>query len=132
MTQLIPISLEDGSEIYIEATENVRSSGPLPVKGQDTVDETTRTSKGIGWPTSEPTTPAAGPRGLQGMEGTIRAYTSYALNAFKDMTIANVEKVTLEFGLKISGEAGVPYVTKGTAESNLRIVVECSFDRGSD
>lgn len=132
MTQLIPILLEDGSEIYIEATENVGPPGLLPVRGENTGSETTRTTKGIGWPTVEPTTPAVGPRGLQGMEGTIRAYTSYALNAFKDMTIANVDKVTLEFGLKISGEAGVPYVTKGTAESNLRIVVECSFDRGSD
>jgi hypothetical protein len=50
------------------------------------------------------------------------------MNAFKDMSTANVEKVTLEFGLKVGGEAGVPYVTRGTAESNLKITVECSFN----
>ena len=41
--------------------------------------------------------------------------------------IANVDKVTLEFGIELGGEAGVPYVTKGTAKSNLKITVECSF-----
>ncbi|MBE9109002.1 hypothetical protein IQ273_06170, partial [Nodosilinea sp. LEGE 07298] len=64
---------------------------------------------------------------FKAIEGTIRTYTSYTMNAFKDMATANVEKVTLEFGLKVGGEAGVPYVTKGTAESNLKITVECSF-----
>jgi len=43
------------------------------------------------------------------------------------MATADVEKVTLQFGIQIGGEAGVPYVTKGTAESNLTITVECSF-----
>lgn len=64
---------------------------------------------------------------FQAIEVTIRAYTAYTLNAFKQMAIANVDKVTLEFGIKVAGEAGVPYVTKGTAESNLKITVECSF-----
>ena len=40
-----------------------------------------------------------------------------------------VDKVTLQFGIRVGGEAGVPYVTKGTAESNLSITVECSFDK---
>jgi hypothetical protein len=49
------------------------------------------------------------------------------LNAFRDLAGANVDKVTLEFGIKVGGEAGIPYVTKGTAESNIKITVECSF-----
>jgi len=57
----------------------------------------------------------------------IHAYTVYTLNAFKKVAIANVDKVTLEFGIELGGEAGVPYVTKGTAKSNLKITVECSF-----
>jgi hypothetical protein len=65
---------------------------------------------------------------FKAIEGTIRTYTSYTMNAFKDMSTANVERVTLEFGLKVGGEAGVPYVTRGTAESNLKITVECSFN----
>ena len=135
MTQLLPLSLEDGIEIYIEATENLGAPNFSPVLDRDRQGETTRTTKGVGWGATEPITPitpVAAPQGLQGMEGTIRAYSRHALNAFKDMTIANVEKVTLEFGLKISGEAGIPYITKGTAESNLKIVVECSFNRQPD
>jgi hypothetical protein len=29
----------------------------------------------------------------------------------------------------MGGEAGVPYVTKGTAKSNMKITVECSFPK---
>ncbi|MHC5933618.1 CU044_2847 family protein [Nostoc sp.] len=57
----------------------------------------------------------------------MRAYTVHTLNAFKKIPVANIDKVTLEFGIKIGAEAGIPYVTKGTAESNLKITVECSF-----
>jgi len=64
---------------------------------------------------------------FQDIQKTIRAYTLYTLNAFKKVAIANVDKVTLEFGIELGGEAGVPYVTKGTAKSNLKITVECSF-----
>jgi hypothetical protein len=35
----------------------------------------------------------------------------------------------LEFGVELGGEAGVPYVTKGTAKSNMKITVECSFPK---
>jgi len=35
--------------------------------------------------------------------------------------------VTLEFGINVGGEAGIPYITKGSVESNLKIKVECSF-----
>lgn len=64
---------------------------------------------------------------FQAIQGTIRAYTIYSLNASKKVAIANVDKVTLKFGIEVGGEAGVPYVTKGTAKSNLKITVECSF-----
>lgn len=86
------------------------------------VGETTRTAKGA----SEQVA-----RSFQAMQGTIRAYTSYTLNAFRQMTGANVDKVTLEFGAKVAGKAGAPYVTKGTADTNLKIIVECSFPKES-
>ncbi|MBD0269133.1 MAG: hypothetical protein ICV77_12670 [Cyanobacteria bacterium Co-bin8] len=127
MTQLVPIRLEDGTEIYIEATEDVvaptadiynNGNGSEPL-------EPTRTAKGIPFPGNTAQVQMA--QSFKAIEGTIRAYTNHTMNAFKDMACANVEKVTLEFGLKVGGEAGVPYVTKGTAESNLKITVECSF-----
>ena len=63
------------------------------------------------------------------IEETIRTYTIISLNAFKKRAIPDVDKVTLEFGLEVGGEAGVPYVTKGTARSNLKVTVECSLSK---
>ncbi|MGG6237665.1 CU044_2847 family protein [Nodosilinea sp. AN01ver1] len=125
MTQLVPIRLEDGTEIYMEATEDVVTPVSPPVPSPDLYSETTRTAKG--WSGANQTVQIQASQSFKAIEGTIRTYTSYTMNAFKDMANANVEKVTLEFGLKVGGEAGVPYVTKGTAESNLKITVECSF-----
>ena len=118
MTQLVTLTLDDGTVIYVEATEDI--TVPMPPTGSPA--ETTRTSKGAS---------AQVLRSFQAMQGTIRAYTHYTLNAFRSMAGANVNKVTLEFGIKIGGEVGVPYVTKGTAESNLKITVECSFPKES-
>lgn len=61
------------------------------------------------------------------IEQTILSYTSVALNALKNVSSANVDKVTLEFGIKVGGKMGIPFVTEGTAESNLKVTVECSF-----
>lgn len=126
MTQLVPIRLEDGTEIYMEATDDVVAPDSAPnSQGADPYGETTRTAKGVTWGAANQ---AHAAQSFKAIEGTIRTYTSYTMNAFKDMSTANVEKVTLEFGLKVGGEAGVPYVTRGTAESNLKITVECSFN----
>jgi hypothetical protein len=52
MTELIAIRLEDGSEIYMEATENVVvSEGPRAEPQPET--ETTRTAKGLTWGTAQ-------------------------------------------------------------------------------
>ncbi|MEM7064611.1 MAG: CU044_2847 family protein [Cyanobacteria bacterium P01_B01_bin.77] len=112
MAQLAPIQLEDGTIIYIEAEETV-TAPPVPPS-----EELTRTPKGPG---------DQAIRNFQTMQGTIRTYTAHTLNAFKNMATANVDKVTLEFGIKVAGEGGVPYVTQGSAECNLKITVECSF-----
>lgn len=82
-----------------------------------------------GWRSDPRNAQIVATQSFQAIEGTIRAYTTYTLNAFKQVAIANVDKVTLEFGIEIGGEAGVPYVTKGTAKSNLKITVECSFPK---
>ena len=122
MTQLTPIKLDDGTVIYIEATEEVSAPAlseeePAEDEEEDLVDKSGRFAE----------TQKRMVQDFQAIQGTIRAYTVYTLNAFKKVAIANVDKVTLEFGIEVGGEAGVPYVTKGTAKSNLKITVECSF-----
>ncbi len=122
MAQLISITQEDGSVIYLEATEDV------DVPAEADLEERTTMRQAKGWGGSNGGSAAAA-QSFKAIEGTIRTYTNHTLSAFKDMAHANVDKVTLSFGIRVSGEAGVPYVTKGTAESNLSITVECSFDK---
>ena len=130
MTQLVPIRLEEGTEIYMEATADVVAPDSTSAFGSSELGaETTRTSKGANWGVTGQAAQVHAAQNFKAIESTIRTYTNYTMNAFKDMATANVEKVILEFGLKVGGEAGVPYVTKGTAESNLKITVQCSFDQ---
>lgn len=116
MTQLAPITLEDGTIIYIETTENVEA----PSLETFTSDEQRPTKRGVGTQVAQ---------SFDMLKGTIQSYTLYTLNAFKHVEITNVDKVTLEFGIKLEAKAGIPYITTGTAESNLKITVECSFPK---
>lgn len=128
MPQLTPVQLDDGTIIYIEASEDI--TVPLVAAPTEATGEVTRSDLGAGekgWKPTPQDAQAIAAQSFQAIETTIKAYTTYTLNAFKQVAIANVDKVTLEFGIEIGGEAGVPYVTKGTAKSNLKIVVECSF-----
>ena len=121
MTKLIRIQLDDDTTVYVESTETETAS-------PDTPSDTGVTyrgggeAKGIGLKVPK----------FDAIESTIRTYTHHTLNAFKQVAIANVDKVTLEFGVQVSGEAGIPYITKGNAESNLKITVECSFDQNGN
>lgn len=138
MAQLAPIKLQDGTMIYIEASDemvtlsDVREALPPAEPAEPTRGEGGGASKGTNWASPHQTAPRlAATQRMSDLETTIRAYTSYTLDAFKEMGNANIEKVTLEFGVKVSGEAGIPYITKGSAEGNLRITVECSFPQNA-
>ncbi len=61
----------------------------------------------------------------------IRNYAMYAVTAFKDFGVAEVEELTLKFGIKMGGKAGIPYITEGSAESNLEIEVKCKFPKSA-
>ncbi|MEO8893072.1 MAG: CU044_2847 family protein [Coleofasciculaceae cyanobacterium] len=118
MTKLIPIQFDENTIIYIEATEDVDvPSVPTETGGAR------QGSKGA----VSDSVKKQSMESFAAIQSTIYTYTALTLNAFKKVAIANVNKVTLEFGIEIGGEAGVPYVTKGTAKSNLKITVECSF-----
>lgn len=124
MTKVIPIKLDDNTVIYIEATEDVN----VPVVNAAVLDEEEEEAlvdKGM----SPEQVRQKMMQNFLSIQNTIRTYTVYTLNAFKQIPIAEVNKVTLEFGIEMGGEAGVPYVTKGTAKSNMKITVECSFPK---
>lgn len=124
MTKLTPIKLDDNTIIYIEATGDV----DVPVASTEELaeeEEEGLVSKGM----SPEQIRQKMMQNFLAIQNTIRAYTVHTLNSFKQIPIANVDKVTLEFGIEMGGEAGVPYVTKGTAKSNMKITVECSFPK---
>ncbi|OUL36099.1 CU044_2847 family protein [Nostoc sp. 106C] len=124
MTKLTPIQLDDNTIIYIEASEDINV--PIIIAKEPAEDEEEAlTDKGI----SPEELRKQIVQNFQVVQHTIRAYTVYSLNAFKQIPIDNINKVTLEFGIEMGGEAGVPYVTKGTAKSNMKITVECSFPK---
>ena len=141
MTQLIPVQLDDGTLIYIEAIENT-----VPVQAEtvhaeaeteeDEPEEKQRsggkgfvqdTLKTIRQGSTSNSTEAQALQNFKAVQGTIRAYTTYTLNAFRNMAAAEVQKVSLEFGVNVSGVSGVPYIATGTVGCNLKINVECTF-----
>ena len=110
MAQKIYIEQEDGEIRTIEISESDDQ--------QSTDTDSDRESYGI----KEDTIAR-----LQDVHETIRLYTRYAIGAFKNIGDIEVEEVTLKFGLKIGGEAGIPILTKASAESNFEIQVKCKF-----
>lgn len=123
MTHIVPIQIDENTVVWVESTQDVT----VQSKVEDLVEEeaTDRTPKGL-----IPTVPKPPiPPNFALVENTIRSYTNHALNAFRHVAIANVEEVILQFGIEISGEAGLPYITKGTAKSNLNITVKCTFPK---
>ncbi|NEP03002.1 MAG: hypothetical protein F6K58_31010 [Symploca sp. SIO2E9] len=144
MSQLTPLQLEDGTVIYLETKEDIQvteDNVEVPSNSKEvTRADLGKESKGLrefltGNQGSNSTATSPQEQALQSfkaIEGTIKAYTNYTLNAFRKVAVANIDKVTLEFGIKVGGKAGIPYVTEGTAESNLKITVECSFPESED
>jgi hypothetical protein len=109
---------EDGTvyTIYVESRTPDELPADIPPPGA--VDEDDRESYGI---TAETVAK------LKEIHGSIRAYTWYAIGAFKNLGGAEVEEIQLKFGLKIGGKTGVPILTEGSAEANFEVQVKCKF-----
>lgn len=58
---------------------------------------------------------------------TIRGYAKYAIGAFVNFGLAEIEEMNLEFNLKIAGKAGMPVLAEGSAEGTFKIQVKCKF-----
>jgi hypothetical protein len=115
MSEVQRLVYEDGGqqyEIFIES----KNAPELPAEPSQNDDF----EQGYGW--QEDT--AVKMRQARDM---IRGYTLYALSAFKNFGAAEIQEVSLKFGLKVGGKAGIPYITEGSAESNLEISVKCTF-----
>jgi hypothetical protein len=115
MGQLTPIELEDGTVIYIEAAEKTTPGLTNPQRGLFPDDPQKQITQSF-----------------QAIEGTIRAYTTHTLNAFRNLAIAEVSEVNLKFGVNINATSGVPYIAAGSAGCNVEISVKCVFPQKSE
>lgn len=64
---------------------------------------------------------------LQKVHSTIRGYARYAIGAFVNFGLAEIEEMSLEFNLKISGKAGLPILAETSTEGAFKIQVKCKF-----
>ncbi len=64
---------------------------------------------------------------LQKVHSTIRGYARYAIGAFANFGLAEIEEMNLEFNLKISGKAGLPILAETSTEGSFKIQVKCKF-----
>lgn len=126
MSTLVPIQLEDGMLVYIEAQDNVETNQVSQVPIPETGEQTRGGQKGL--PSFSP--PRINPaQSMQMVQSTIRSYAYYCMTAFKNFGAANVDEVTLEFGINLSADAGIPYIANGKAQSNLKITVKCTYPK---
>jgi Trypsin-co-occurring domain 1 len=124
MPKLTPIQFDDNTIIYIETTEDLDIPIISTKKAGESIreEEESLTSRGISEDLQKQTL-----QNFRAIQNTIYTYTTFTLGALKQIKNANISKVKLEFGIEIGGELGIPYITKGTAKSNLKINVECSL-----
>jgi len=64
---------------------------------------------------------------MKKVHSTIRGYAKYAIGAFVNFGLAEIEEMNLEFNLKIAGKAGMPVLAEGSAEGTFKIQVKCKF-----
>jgi hypothetical protein len=119
MRQLQPIQIDENTIIYVEPTDDTEAPVVAPETG-----EVGRTAKGA-------MALKQMPKSFELIENTIKTYTKYTLKAFEDAAFAKVKKVSLEFGVNVSGVGGVPYIATGTAGCNIKVTVECDFSERS-
>ncbi|MBI4784253.1 MAG: hypothetical protein HY785_23485 [Oscillatoriophycideae cyanobacterium NC_groundwater_1537_Pr4_S-0.65um_50_18] len=118
MPKLQAVQIDDDTIIYIEAEDDIQV--PTVVEEPQEVQR----GGGKGWDSNSVVQMA---RSFEQIQSTIKVYTKYTLNAFRDAALADVQKVTLEFGVNVGGETGMPYIAKGTVGCNVKITVECAF-----
>lgn len=121
MSKLQAIQIDEDTVIYVEATENAVAPAVIEEPGE------VQRGGAKGGFSSSPEVQIA--QSFKAIESTIKTYTKFTLNAFKDAALADVEKVTLEFGVNVSGSGGVPYIAAGTVACNIKVTVECAFPK---
>lgn len=115
--------LEDGDTTYEVFIENTAPAGPDYI--QKGGPHNPRGSL-------QPTIPPELRIKLSEVQKTIQGYTQYAIGAFKNLSIAEVEELNLKFKIKISAQSGIPMLASGKTEADFEIEVKCKFPGKKD
>lgn len=108
--KLTKIQNPDGTDLWIQYDEEVNDELQAVGYIEDTLERTNRFKEAI--------------------VNTVQGYTMTVLDAVKAGVSAHPpDKVSLEFGLEIGGETGVPFVTKGSAQANINVTVEWNLEK---
>ena len=62
---------------------------------------------------------------LSEVHAKLQNYARYAIGAFQNVPFADVEEITLKFGVKVSGSTGIPILTHGSVEGDFHIEIKC-------
>lgn len=62
---------------------------------------------------------------LSEVHSKLKNYAHYAIGAFQNLPFADIEEITLKFGIKISGSTGIPVLTHGSAGGDFHIEIKC-------
>jgi hypothetical protein len=120
MAILKAMKLENGQWVYVQVNENISfadaptDTQPVTRGGFERKGDTTR---GLA---------TQAHKAVDKLGDVIRAMSDTAAKALQDSAFGNVDKVTLEFGITLGGEAGIPFITSGKAEGSINVTVEFS------
>ena len=137
MPQLTPMELEDGTIIYIQASENVSTPKSETKQSTQLPKNTTDTSDKLDFITETPedTDRILGLERLnikergKALQKTVQSYSKEIIKSFKDLALSEVTEVTLEFGVNVGGMTGIPYIATGNTDCNVKITVKCEFPK---
>jgi hypothetical protein len=113
MATLKAMELENGQWVYMQVDENVT----FPDIPTETPDDNGFEHKGI---------KEQAKKAVDNIGDLIRSMSDTAAKALEDSAFGNASKITLEFGIKLGGETGIPYIANGKAEGSVNVKVEFS------
>ena len=114
MAKLMEIEGPDGSTIFIQYEDEDVEELAVAVGVVDDISERTERFKVF-------------------VSSTIQGYSQILLDAITSQRAKQLipSKLAIEFGIQAGGETGVPFVTKGSTQANVKILVEWELDKSS-
>ena len=107
MAELVPIILDDGSTIYIEAAGAAHAPGKSAIReagARDAAQRAVDTAEELG--------------------RSIKGFSARVVGSLRELgEAARPTKATIEFGVNVSVEGNV-YVVKGTGEAAIKVTAE--------